>query len=193
MSGPEPEFLQLQNAKATADLLAQLGITAPVRFAVSPTVIPVAVISTPDPASQAKLAYGAAFRGGAAGNVAHTQIFNPANSGVIIHVDSCIITLPTATEVNVTLFDTALTTASATLGYRDRRLSGSPAAQVREQNNATLLGVIRMAFDAPANEGILIPLDTFLGAAQGLVVAAVTANTTQVTTYYWEELPVGLA
>jgi len=192
-SRPEPQFLQLQNAKATANLLEQLGITAPIRFDVLPTVIPVAVITDPDPAKHAKLAYGATPQAGVAAQNTIVQLFNPAGSGVIVHADSCLITAVTADSIQVREHDTALTFLSALTGYRDRRLPGAPVAQCRTETNAVVPGAQRLAFDVPANEALLIPLDTFLGAGQGVTINMVTVNITLFVSWYWEETALAVA
>jgi len=190
-AGLEPDFLQLQNARATAALLEQLGITAPIRFGVATTVVPVAVITETDPTKNDKLAWGSTVITGAAGVQGHIQLFNPVNSGVVIHVDSVVIFAASAVALNVTEHDTALTTLATTVDYRDRRVLGSPVGQVRAQTNAGQLGNIRFR-STLGTAAELLPLDAFLEAGQGLLVLAVTNNITLTASYYWEELPAGV-
>lgn len=187
MTGPQPDFLQLQNAVATQNLLESLGITAPVRFAVHPAVIPVAVMSTQDPTKVDRLAFGSVNVSAVAAQVSQSQLFNPAGSGVAIHVDSAYISVPSAASFTVRIFDTALTTLSSESGYRDRRLDGSPAGQVRGSSVAVVQGTVRLRLQVPANESVLIPLDMFLGVGQGVHFACSTANLDSTTDFFWEE------
>lgn len=183
-------FPQLQNARATANLLEQLGITAPIRFDVITSVIPVAIISDVDPTLKDKLAYGFGIQAAVAAENAHIQLFNPATSGVIVHVDSCIVSaIVNATNCLLAEFDTPITTNLSTLGYRDRRVAGSPVAQVRRQSNAGTLGADRLSFRIGATDTILIPVDTFLGPGEGVLVVLETAQTEINCSWYWEELP----
>lgn len=192
MTGPAPppappEFLQLQNAVVTANLLDQLGITSPVRFNVLPTVIPVAVLSTEDPTATDKLAFGTSDLAGVAAQLTKCQLFNPANSGVILHVDSAIVSVETASQVDVRIFDVALTTNLSNKGFRDRRLSGTPVAQTRVVSAAGSLGSARLKLDLEAGVSELVPLDMFLGVGQGVHFETI-ANQDLIVSFFWEEI-----
>lgn len=190
MTGPPVRFPQLQNARATANLLETLGITAPIRFDVIPSVLPVAILSTVDPTREEKLAYGKAVQAAVVAENAHVQLFNPNNSGVIVHVDSIMVANgANATVCFIAEHDVALTTNVTTLGYRDRRLAGAPVAQIRRLSTGSTLGNDRLSMRLSVQETILIPLDTYLGPGQGILVVLATTDTEVQASYYWEEIP----
>jgi len=196
VSGPPPGpltgagFLQLQNAQATENLLDALGITSQVRFEIIPAVLPVAIISDVDPTRIDKLAYGTvALVAGGVGDFNHIQIFNPAASGITIHVDSALVSSATTQRVSLRLHDTALTTNSATKGFRDRRIPGNPVGQTRFSDGDSVLGAARISIDIIANTALLVPIDSYLDPGQGVLVANGNSNTTLAVSYYWEEFP----
>lgn len=191
MTGPPAEgFLQLQNAKATENLLDALGITSQVRFEVIPAVLPVAIISDVDPTRVDKLAFGTiALVAGGVGDFNHIQLFNPAASGITVHVDSALISSATTQRVSIREHDTALTSNSATKGFRDRRVPGEPVAQTRFADGAVVLGEAKLSIDLLANTALLVPIDAYLDPGQGLLLANGTADTTLLASYYWEEFP----
>lgn len=184
-----PEFLQLQNSAATANLLEQLGITSPVRFNVSPIVVPVAILSVEDPTKVDKLAWGRAVQAAVAAQSTYLQIFNPATSGVSVHADSVILTIvAAASTIQIRQFDTPLTTdIPLEKQYRDRRLPGTPVAQLRTQTSAASLGDIVGSMDLLADEAFIIPLDVFLGPGQGVQLVIETVNLLGQSTWFWEE------
>lgn len=198
MTGPgrdpaprNPVPLTLNNAKAAQELLRFLGIVdKQVRFGIIDQVVPVAIVAEPQADSRPFVAWGTATVAAVVAENAHLQIFNPAGSGVIIHVDTAILISTAATSISIREHDQAITTNIATLGWRDRRLPGAPTAQTRVQSNATLIGsaVNRTAtpgFDDP----ILTPVDAFLGEDQGLIFANEIQNRNLTMGLYWEEIP----
>jgi len=184
------EFLQLQNSVATANLLEALGIDHAVRFSVIPAVLPVAVVSGIDVTRVDKLAWGTVVQPAGGANIeSQCQLFNPVTSGVTIHADSVIVTASAATEVSIALFDTALTTLSTLTDFRDRRVDGSPVAQVRRQTNATPLGDDKIITTVAANEAIILPLDSYLRPGTGVIIVLKTSDLELKTGWYWEEIP----
>ena len=88
--------------------------------------------------------------GATAGNYGHLQLYNPANSGVFVVVDSLTIYSTAAATLYLTEYDTALTNNGTGKAFTDRRITGTPAAQVRQQINATILGTIIYETATPA-------------------------------------------
>lgn len=189
MTGPREEgFLQLQNARAAENLLDALGITSQVRFEVIPAVLPVAIISDVDPTRVDKLAFGTvALVAGGVGDFNHVQIFNPDASGITVHVDSALVSSSTTQRVSLREHDTALTTNSATKGFRDRRVPGDPVGQTRFSDGAAVLGDAKLSIDIIANTALLVPIDAYIEPGQGYLIANGNSNTPLTVSYYWEE------
>lgn len=184
-----PPFLQLQNARATENLLEELGITTPVRFEVIPAVLPVSILSTEDETKLVKIAWGfGQSNAGGAGVESHVQLFNPANSGTILRAKEVTYWTDALSTILIGLFDTALATNETTVGFQDRRLGGNPVGQIRSATNATVLGSARFR---GATSGDHLPqvlqLDGYLGASQGIIVANSTSNVQLQASFTWEE------
>jgi len=181
--------LEVQNVQVVNNLLELLGIEGASRWDILPTVVPVAIVSGIDRTKVEKFAFGTATMAAVAAENSHVQLFNPANSGVIVHASQCIPVLPSGTATcSIAPFDTALTTDNTTKGFRDRRLPGTPVAQVRMQSNAGLLTADnRLIFSILVDESPLIPLDIFLEAGQGIVLINNTVNVVMRASFYWDE------
>ncbi len=187
MSDPT-QFLQLQNAKATEDMLARLGISFPVRFEVLPFVMPTAEISGLEPTQTLKLAIGRERVIGVAAETTHLQLFNPVNSNVRLRVEKALVTVEGPTLLEIRFHDTALTVNSTQKGWRDRRLVGAPIGEVRGVSLAVSVGSIVGMFGIPAAfETLQLALDTYLGPGQGVLISATTADIDTFVTYFWDE------
>jgi len=184
--------LQLQNATVVSNLLSQLGIDiSGIRFDVIPAVLPVAVIDAVDKLKVDRLAWGSHNQTAVAAQNATLQLFNPTNSGKVIHADSVIVSATAAAVIRIRQFDTPLTTADTALGFRDRRLDGSPVAQIRRQSPASLLGVNRGEVGVSvAEDAELVPLDSYLEAGNGLLVVPEAVQIGVRAFWFWEEIPV---
>ena len=158
----------------------------------SPEIVPIVVVadlSTPqeEDTDYQRSGWGAEVIGGTVGNQSHVQLFNPAGSGAIIHVEAVLVTIDTAGVIRLVQYDAALTTLSAQIAWRDRRISGAPSAEVRIQDNNGALGSIRGLARLPAAEGALIPLDVTLSPSEGVLVVPSTQNVECMATYFFTE------
>jgi hypothetical protein len=184
--------IQVQNAQLLQNLFDLLGLdSAPgVQFPLVQAVLPVAIVQDADSTVIDRLSWGTETRAGVAGENAHVQLFNPTVSGKVLHVDSVIVVASSTSTCRITTHDSALTTLSTTAGFRDRRLTGAPIGQIRSVSNAGTLGseVGQFGIDA-VNATILIPIDAFLDAGQGLMVVNNSTNVDNRVTFYWEEIP----
>lgn len=121
-----------------------------------------------------------------AGVFAHTQLFNPADSGVLAIPVVVVVSSATAQVVELRTHDTAIATLRAEVGFRDRRLNGSPAAEIRDAATAAVGSTVAL-FRIPASESISIPLDFILDEGNGIVIIAGTAQTDIQGNWYWTE------
>lgn len=179
----------VQKSQVVTNLLELLGMDGPSRWEVIPGILPVAIVQDTDPAKQEKFAFGQIRIGAVAAQNSHNQIFNPADSGVIVHVDSALIVSGAAVDVEVAEHDTALTTLGTTKGWRDRRNVGAPVAEIRSQTNAGVLSALRRLLipTLAANDMEPVPLDVWLEPGQGLNFQAQTVNITLGCSIYWDE------
>lgn len=125
------------------------------------------------------------------GEQGHCQLLNPADSGTFVQVEAVLVILATAGTIIIGEHATALTSNGTNKVFRDQRVAGTPLAETRLQTNAgglTDQDFARLALPA-ANESILIPLDLFIGAGQGLTIRAITVNVLLATTWFWTERP----
>lgn len=186
-------FLQLNNADAAARLFSTLGVNpGNIRLEVLPNVQPVAIVEGTPQTDLAKRAFGAAALTPAAGEFTNLQIFNPGGSGLLVHVTGLLVMgTVNADTFQVNLLDAALTTLVANSRFSDRRVLGTPAAQIRSESNVTNLGAPTVGFvgNGAVNDTVPYPIDAFLLANQGIVVTSTTANTRVHASWRWEELP----
>ncbi len=182
--------ITVQKKSDVQGILDRLGITTQARFELIPAVLPVISFERPTPAAQ-KLAWGRITIGPIALENAHTQLFNPINSGVLLHVDSCIVSASAATEIIIGQHDTALTTLGTLKNFRDRRIPGIPVAQLRSETNVgVLMTAGEMLSSLPvADDPFLLPIDAYLGEGQGIVIEQTVVNLVNRTGWFWEELP----
>jgi len=192
VTGPPSALpLTLNNPAATQDLLQFLGVKdRTVRFSVIDAILPVAIVSEPDPVDLDRPAIGTAFVSPVAAQFPQVQLFNPPGSGRDIHVDSFVVFSSTAQIFQLRSADTAIATNVADLSFRDRRQPGTPVAQIRRATTVAIAGdfFARGVLDA-VNAEIIYPVDFILGEGQGVIVFGVLVNTELSLTYYWEEMP----
>jgi len=189
VASPIPPNILVQSTRDVQGILDRLGITTQSQFELIPAVLPTIAFERPTPSAE-KLAWGRVSIGPLAANNSHCSLFNPAGSGVLIHVDSAIVSSSAGTEFQGGQFDTALTTNSSAKNFRDRRVPGTPVGQPRAQNNATLLATGEMlSASTEAREPFLLPIDAYIQEGQGIFVACISQNIACRTGWFWEELP----
>ncbi|MEE8504494.1 MAG: hypothetical protein V3T26_08620 [candidate division NC10 bacterium] len=119
----------------------------------------------------------------------HVQLFNPAGSGVNVHVDRVIAGLLTAGLMRVTRFDTGLTTDSDVSEWADFRRTGSPVGQLRRQTNAANLGTPIGRLNVLGTTSFVIDFDhLILGEGNGVVLLADTVNVEISAYWFWREV-----
>ncbi len=121
-----------------------------------------------------------------AANNAHAQVFNPADSGVIVVLDQAIVSKAGTGQFFIMRHDTALT-ATTSVGFRDFRIAGPTAVVPRFVQNAGVLGSQIGAFFSLANTSLVIPMNFVIGGGQGVLVANATVNEAMDVTFYWTE------
>lgn len=129
-----------------------------------------------------------------AGQYSQIQAWNPASSGVNMHLDTALIDSATAGIVQCRWYNTAFGNLTASgLEWRDRRQSGAPACQIRYTNNASIFGATADTIAAiylPATETIPLPLDCLLKPGQGLNFAYSAVNVEHRVNLWWDEIPI---
>jgi len=117
---------------------------------------------------------------------AHVQLFNPVGSGVDLLVEGAIASAGAANTVMLRLHDTALTVQGSEF-FRDRRLTGNPAGEIRGVSQGGLLGSQVALIRVAAAESIIIPADVILEPGTGVLVALEGTNDTLEGNFYWSE------
>ncbi len=123
--------------------------------------------------------------GAVVGEESQTQLFNPLGSGVDIVLELGMVRVPGATDVELRVSSAGLGNLSITKGFRDRRLTGLPAGELRSASDAVggtgdILGFLALA----ASPSEMIPLDVFLNPGQGFHFRNKTANASLSVTWY---------
>lgn len=136
------------------------------------------------------LCIGAANVTGAVGEVARIQLFNPAGSGKLLSVSSCLIS---TTATQAIRFATSLINLTSNIGtqvFRDRRLTAlRPTGQIRTDSTIALTdanGIFRVLGNTPwvledQNTVAVLPPGT------GFEVGDSTTNTDLFVTFFWRE------
>ena len=140
---------------------------------------------------QTNLCLGSSTVLGAAGETPRIQLFNPAASGKLISISTCIISSLQSQEIRFATTTTALTTGVGTEVFRDRRLSatGRPSGQIRTDSTVARTdanGAFRTLANSPRfledlNTVAVLPPDT------GFEVGAVDFATQIWVTFFWRE------
>ena len=131
--------------------------------------------------------WGSALAAAVVGENGHCQIFNPAESGIEVEIETILASLGSAGVAVLSSFDTALTTLDTSPQFRDRRIRGSPAAEVRRQNNAGTLGTGIIGVDLLALTTFTFTTPVLLREGQGLQVEAATVNVALRGSFFWTE------
>ncbi len=125
-----------------------------------------------------------------AGQYAHIQLYNPPGSGVIATCDlASVANLNTASRIDLRVYDTALSTAAlaANHAFRDRRIAGEPACQIRYQDNAATLGESVRSFSTGAADSKPVAVDFILQPGQGILFGGASTNNGLESVFWWTE------
>jgi len=169
-------------------VLDRLGIRTQTPFELIPAVLPVISFERPTPTAE-KLAWGRLTAGPEALEFSYNGLFNPANSGTLIHVDSAIVTSSATGQVIAGQVDTQFSSASTNKNFRDRRLPGIPVGIIAQQTdllNTLITGEAQL--QTLASTPFLLPFDCYLGEGEGVGVGLLGINRQLISTWYWEEL-----
>lgn len=112
------------------------------------------------------------------------QLFNPLGSGVDVILELAIIRSAAAANVSYAVHDTAFATEVQTKGFRDRRLTGLPASELRTLTDAsapgTEVGLVLLA----ATPSEIVPLDVLLSPGRGFHFRNQTVNNVMNVTWF---------
>lgn len=158
-------------------------------FRVVPTLQVAAVSEAAPGAEVANDAIGNVRTTAVAGQFDHGQILNPANSGILVFVKQIAVTTTATVDVQVSRFDTPLTTLLTAKSWADFRRAGNPVAEMRTQTNAAQLGVQLYVMKVAASEfqNWDVPGEIVLDQGQGLLVRNALFNLEQQVSYWWRE------
>ncbi len=138
-----------------------------------------------------RIAYGGDEQAGVVGENSKIQLFNPADSGILITVTGFMVASSAAVVVRWNINTTALATTTATGRVRDSRASGIgiPTGEIRRDTTigaTPLTGVIGMVANDPFTlsdeNGIAV-----LAPGSGFEVGLATTNVSERCTFYWRE------
>ncbi len=136
-------------------------------------------------------AFGSGFQGPVVAEFSHVQLFNPAGSGMEVHLDTAIPTAGAAGGSSIRRHDTALTTLEASESWRDFRRRGAPGAQVRIGAFAAVQGSLIGAVSTSAQNVINVPFESvILAEGQGILFNFDTANRFMQVFWLWREVQV---
>lgn len=123
------------------------------------------------------------------------QLFNPAGSGVLCHVDRAewrTSTIATGDVIFLAHYDTALTDSVTPKAYhRMARGTYAPACQLRGVNQASALGTQMASYKALVDDqDYTIPMaGMILEPGTGIILRMQTDQTQLTAHYYWNERP----
>lgn len=173
---------------AARALQQKYGLLGKVSLQLDETIVPVSVVDTLE-STDKRPAAGQARASAEALELGHVQLFNPADSGVLVELEKIVFSQSAAAIIVFDFFDTALTNLGGDTEWRDRRLPGLPAAQVRQQTNLTQLGINNtfFAFDQIVNESTQVEQSVVLLPGMGMTVVGLTINTLVRSAFVWTE------
>ncbi len=159
---------------------------------IAPEIVPVALVedltdTTPEDTGFQRACFGYSGQSGAASNNSHVQLFNPAGSGVMLHVEAALVSIGSAGNADLRYHDTELSTAGSNESFRDRRIGGRPVGRTSAQNNGSALGTSLATLALPGTESIQVPVDVLLDEGQGILFLAASQNISVTCLWYWQE------
>ena len=132
---------------------------------------------------------GFIIQAGAGAVFSHNQLFNPAGSGVDLHVDQAVFGVGLTDGVEWGRHDTALTTLGTGKGFRDLRKRGNPVAEVRSQNIAVATGAFFGTIISEVSVAQVIQLGPLIiPPGAGLISTTRNVNITLRTWWLWREV-----
>jgi len=138
-----------------------------------------------------RLGTGGVQQIGAAGESARVQLFNPADSGLIVTLTTVVLTITTTGTIRYVIRNVAETTNDLGIRVRDTRLGVGtrPTAQVRSASDAAVLagtGEFRLLANTPIQladpDGVVV-----LGPGTGITFNTVTVAQTLQCNFWWRE------
>lgn len=179
---------QIQEGEVAQALTRRYGLVGKLPLLLDEVIVPVAIVDTLE-LNRERNASGAASRPAVAAQFSHVQLFNPADSGVLVQATRVWIGTGSAVTGLVQFHDTALTTAGADVEWVDRRQGGAPVAQVRSEANAVAQGSANIfkRLYSPATDSKEVALRVALLPGMGVLVQLATLNVTLQAAYDWTE------
>jgi len=179
----------VQDAAPSAALVRRYGLLGSFPLQIDSTIVPVSIVDDVCVVRE-RFAAGITGRGPVALEFANTQLFNPANSGVLVKMEQVFISSDTAGRITFKPHDTALTVDLALTQWRDRRLGGMPVALMLALSSTTDFAFADRFWEfdlAVADETTHVPVDVTLLPGMGLCVTPNTVNRSLVLNGWWTE------
>ena len=138
-----------------------------------------------------RIAFGSTLQVGVVANVNLSQIFNPAESGMIVVLERIDVTSNTNQLIEYALAATPLTGATANIAMRDTRrgILVAPVAQLREVNQLASIATFGLFliqtntnFTMEEKKGLFV-----LAPGTGLTFATLATDSSLNITYQWRE------
>ena len=126
---------------------------------------------------------------GAAGKYTHSQIINPADSGITTLIDKAVVALDTTGKFRFSMYDTELSTA--VWAWRSRKNAGAAGKSLfRWEQNAGVLGTLHFEIQVTADVPYMIHWDEpiELAEGEGCVLVATTVNVAINTAWFGREV-----
>lgn len=138
-----------------------------------------------------KLAFSSTTQLASVGNNSHTQLFNPADSGMIVVLERVDLNTSAGQPIRYALADIPLTNLTANEALRDTRegITQIPVAQCRDVQQVgglALFGVLVLQFDQTFTLEEKRGLFT-LAPGTGVTFATTVTNTELTANYLWRE------
>jgi len=179
----------IQDAAPGAALVRRYALLGSFPLTIDNVVVPVSIV---DDLCLGRIRYagGQAGLGATVAEFSNVQLFNPANSGILVNCEKVLVSTDVAGSIAFKAFDTALTTNPGFTQWRDRRLPGEPAALCLTQGGAVDFGIADLFFQPffdPADRFHDMTMNVTLLPGMGLCITASTLNRSTIVSFYWNE------